>query len=114
MEHALGRAWVHTGFITAPYWHLSVTESVALPPDLQEHHVPLAYHRSDPSLLPIDRPRCPKCPGRMLLARIEPGPAHSDLRTFECPECHVQRVLVEDPMKSATAGWQYSGLYPPK
>jgi len=50
----------------------------------------------------------------MLLARIE-GPAHSDLRTFECPKCaHVQRVLVEDPMKSAKAGWQYSGLYPPK
>jgi len=82
--------------------------------------MPLAYHRSDRSLLPIDRlpidrPRCPKCPGRMSLARIEPGPAHSDLRTFECPECaHVHRVLVEDPMKSATAGWQYSGLYPPK
>jgi hypothetical protein len=49
--------------------------------------MPLAYHRSDPSLLPIDRPRCPKCRGRMLLARIEPGPAHSDLRTFECPKC---------------------------
>ena len=58
--------------------------------------------------------RCPKCPGRMLLARIEPGPAHSDLRTFECPKCeHVQRVLVEDPMKSAKAGWQDSWLYPP-
>jgi hypothetical protein len=52
----------------------------------------------------------------MLLAWVEPGPAHSDLRTFECPKCaHVQRVLVEDdPMKSAKAGWQYSGLYPPK
>ena len=74
----------------------------------------LAYHRSDPSLLSVDRPRCPKCPGRMLLARIEPGPAHSGLRTFECPKCeHVQRVLVEDPMKSAKAGWQDSWLYPP-
>jgi len=77
--------------------------------------MPLAYHRSDPSLLPIDRPRCPKCQGRMLLAGIGLGPAHSNQRTFECPKCaHVQRVLVEDPMKSAKAGWQDSGLYPPK
>jgi hypothetical protein len=73
----------------------------------------LAYHRSDPSLLPIERPRCPKCQGRMMLARIEPGPAHSDMRTFECPKCkHVRRLLAEDPMKST--GWQDSGLNPPK
>jgi ribosomal protein S27AE len=92
-----------------------VTESVALPPDLLEHPVPQAYYHTDPSLLPIDRPRCPKCQGRMMLARIEPGPAHSDLRTFECPKCeHVQRMLVEDPMKSVKAGWQNSGLTPPK
>jgi Zn ribbon nucleic-acid-binding protein len=63
----------------------------------------------------IERPRCPKCQGRTMLARIEPGPAHSDLRTFECPKCeHVQRVLVEDPMQSAKAGWQDSGLNPPR
>ena len=76
--------------------------------------MPLAYHRSDPSLLPIDRPRCPKCPGRMMLARIEPGPAHSDLRIFECPKCeHVQRVLV-DPIKSVeTRGWLQGQLQSP-
>jgi hypothetical protein len=73
--------------------------------------VPQAYNHSDPSLLPIDRPRCPRCQGRMMLARIEPGPVHSDLRTFECPKCeHVQRMLVEDPMKSVKAGWHNSGL----
>ena len=93
-----------------------MTESVALPPDLLEHHVPQVYNRPDPSLLLIERPRCPKCcQGRMMLARIEEGPDHSDLRTFECPKCeHIQRVLVEDPMKSAKAGWQNSGLTPPR
>jgi hypothetical protein len=42
----------------------------------------------------------------MMLARIEPGPAHFDLRTFECPKCaHVQKTLVKDPMNSTAAGW---------
>jgi hypothetical protein len=76
--------------------------------------MPEPYSRSDPSLLPIERPRCPKCQGRMMLARIEPGPAHSDLRTFECPKCeHVQKMLVEDPMKSDN-GWHHSGLRAPE
>ncbi len=92
----------------------SVTESVALPPDPQEHYLPEAYSHSCPSLLPIERPRCPECRDRMMLARIEPGPAHSDLRIFECPKCeHVQRMVVQDPMKSAS-GWQHSGLNSPK
>jgi hypothetical protein len=51
----------------------------------------------------------------MMLARIEPGPAGADLRTFECPKCeHVFRTTVEDPMKSAKAGWQNSGLRAPE
>ena len=82
-----------------------MTESVALPPDVRKHRVPQAYNHSDLSLLSIERPRCPKCQGRTMLARIESGPAHFDLRTFECPKCeHVQRVLVGDTMKSAKAG----------
>jgi ribosomal protein S27AE len=77
--------------------------------------MPLAYSHSDPSLLPTERPRCPKCQGRMILASIEPGPAHSDLRTFECPKCaHVEKKLVEDPMNSAKPGWQNSGLRAPE
>jgi hypothetical protein len=76
--------------------------------------MPEPYRRPDPSLLPIERPRCPECQGRMMLARIEPGPNHSDLRTFECPKCeYVQKMLVEDPMKSSL-GWQHSGLNSPK
>jgi DNA-directed RNA polymerase subunit RPC12/RpoP len=77
--------------------------------------MPEAFIRSDPSLLPIERPRCPKCQGRMMLARIEPGPAHSGLRTFECPKCgHVRKALVEDPLlTSANSGWIAGELKPP-
>jgi hypothetical protein len=48
----------------------------------------------------------------MMLARIEPGPAGSVLRTFECPTC--DRVLAEDdPIRSHMA-WLNSGeLRPP-
>jgi RNase P subunit RPR2 len=58
--------------------------------------MPLAYP-AEPSLIPIERPRCPKCQAPMMLARIEHGPAVSDLLTFECLKCeHVQKVLTED------------------
>jgi hypothetical protein len=44
-----------------------------------------------------------------MLARIAPGPAGFDIRTFECPACdHVHQRVVElvDPMKSfETTGW---------
>ena len=78
--------------------------------------MPEAHYRSDPSLLPIERPRCPNCQGRMKLAQIERGPSGADLRTFECPKCkHVQRMLVEDPFRSGNTGWTASGgLRPPK
>jgi ribosomal protein L37AE/L43A len=66
--------------------------------------MPEAYTRPDPSLLPIERPRCPKCQDRMRLRRIESGPDSSDLRTFECSKCgHIHKVLAEDPIKSAKA-----------
>ena len=51
----------------------------------------------EPSLIPIERPRCPKCQARMMLARIESGSAGSNLRTFECIKCEqVHKVLAED------------------
>jgi hypothetical protein len=89
-----------------------VTESVVLPPDpTPVHSMPEA---SEPSLLPIERPRCPKCQGRMMLARIELGPNGSDLRTFECPKCErVQKMLVKDLLQSANTGWTERGLGPP-
>src|SRR5712671_6844852 len=63
--------------------------------------MPQFHTRTEPSLLPIECPRCPKCQsGHMMLARITPGPGGSDLRTFECPKCnHTHRTLAEDPMK---------------
>ena len=78
--------------------------------------MPQAYIHPDPSLLPIERPRCPKCQGRMMLARIEPSSAAgSDLRTFECPECeYVYQMVVGDPMNSGSSGWQHSELKAPE
>jgi hypothetical protein len=53
----------------------------------------------------------------MMLARITPGSAGFDIRTFECPECdHVHQRVVElvDPMKSRkTAGWLQGELRAP-
>ena len=73
-----------------------------------------AYPRPDPSLLPIERPRCPVCEGRMNLAGIAPGPDGSDLRTFECSRCGgVHKVLAEDPMKSTKVQWHNSRLHSP-
>jgi hypothetical protein len=62
--------------------------------------MPRTYILPDPSLLPIERPRCPKCEGRMMLARIELDTNSSALRTFECSACeHVQKVLAEDTVR---------------
>jgi hypothetical protein len=70
----------------------------------------------EPRILPIERPQCPKCKGgRMMLARIQPGPErNSELRTFECPRCdHALERVARDPMKSDKAGWN-SDLKPPQ
>jgi hypothetical protein len=34
--------------------------------------MPEIFARTEPSLIPIARPRCPKCQGRMTPTRIEP------------------------------------------
>jgi hypothetical protein len=72
-------------------------------------------HSSGPSLVPVQRPRCPKCDERMSLARF-PGPSAFDIGTFECAGCHlVHAAAVEtDPMKSAAVLWLAShDLRPP-
>jgi len=70
---------------------------------------------STPQLSPIERPRCPKCQNRMMLARIMPGPKGFDLRNFECDKCdHVLTLTIAtDPMDSAGAGWLAGELKPP-
>jgi hypothetical protein len=62
---------------------------------------------SGPSLTSIERPHCPKCDARMSLARIAPGPAGFDVRTFECAGClHVHILTVEtDPMEFDAVRW---------
>jgi hypothetical protein len=73
--------------------------------------MPQSHTLAEPSLLPNERPRCPKCQERTMLARIQPGANGSDLRTFECPKCdHLHKMMVED----SNAGWVNSGLKPPK
>jgi hypothetical protein len=42
----------------------------------------------------IERPACPKCQTRMMLARIMPALLGTTLRTFECSVCnHVLKTL---------------------
>jgi hypothetical protein len=73
-------------------------------------------HSAGPSLLPIERPLCPKCQERMNLARIMPGPKGYDLRNFECDKCdHVITVTVAiDPMHSNVLRWLEGDLRPPR
>ena len=69
--------------------------------------MPEPYTRPEPCLLPVRRPGCPKCAGRMMLVGIAPGPAGLELRTFECRNCNhgFTNAVVKDPMNTVTAGW---------
>jgi len=73
-------------------------------------------HSNGPSLMPIERPRCPKCNNRMSLARIMPGPNGYDLRNFECDKCDnvMTLTVATDPMKSNKLGWLAGELKPPE
>jgi hypothetical protein len=76
--------------------------------------MPEAYARPEPSLIPIARPRCPTCQGRMTLTRIEPARNGSDLCTFECSKCErVYEILAEDATKSARAQSQSGNFSSP-
>lgn len=62
------------------------------------------------------RPCCPKCQTTTMLARITPGPAGFEIRTFECPACDQVHQTVEptDPMKCVTThGWLRGQLSAP-
>lgn len=79
--------------------------------------MPDSHSRSSgPSLMAIERPRCPKCTSRMNLVRIMPGPKGFDLRNFECDKCdHVVMLTVAtDPMKSDAMRWLAGDLKPPE
>jgi hypothetical protein len=56
----------------------------------------------------IERPRCPKChQPRMLLSKLEAGPAGFEYRIFECQKCaRIHTMIVSsDPMESDLHGW---------
>jgi tRNA(Ile2) C34 agmatinyltransferase TiaS len=69
-------------------------------------------HSPGSPLTRIERPHCPKCRIRMMLAGIEPSFAGPDLWTFKCPKCELAyKVLAEDPNEIT---WQCSrGLSSP-
>jgi DNA-directed RNA polymerase subunit RPC12/RpoP len=51
---------------------------------------------SHPPLSHFERPSCPRCGTRMMLARIEADKPDYDKRTFECPECqHSESLIVK-------------------
>jgi hypothetical protein len=63
--------------------------------------------KPDPELLPIQRPRCPKCGARMLTTDLSPGPDGFESRTFACLRCNhtEKKTLASDPLKSVAVGW---------
>jgi hypothetical protein len=50
----------------------------------------------------------------MTLARFEPGPASSVLRTFEGPTCERVLLAEDDPIRSHVAWLNSSELRPPE
>jgi Zn ribbon nucleic-acid-binding protein len=54
--------------------------------------MPGTFERTDPSLIPIDRPRCPKCQKRMVKIHYE------DIKRFNCVNCgHFEISLASAP-----------------
>jgi hypothetical protein len=70
--------------------------------------VDIAMAEPDPELLPIQRPRCPKCSMRMITAAVVPSSTGFEDRTFECMKCNhtVAKTMAVDPVMTGVAkGW---------
>jgi hypothetical protein len=76
-------------------------------PNLEKH---------DPELLPMGRPRCPKCQARMVTTAVVDGPDGFEHHTFECQKCghSEQKVVAVDPLKPDAVAWTHSELRPPQ
>ena len=48
----------------------------------------------DPPVPSTERPACPKCECLMWLTYVEPDRPHYDKRTFVCPRCEFQEMVV--------------------
>jgi hypothetical protein len=95
IDQSLGDPEAHDGTITAPSRHLSVTESVALPPNqgkrvMLNGSVPSFFHGKPTS----ERPFCADCESPMILSRLEPDKAGFDLRTYACLMCSATESIV--------------------
>lgn len=74
---------------------------------------------TDPSLFPVsplERPRCPRCQTRMMLARREYHEAdRTENRLFECSKCDfVETKVVTDPLQSGALARLANGIRPPE
>jgi tRNA(Ile2) C34 agmatinyltransferase TiaS len=71
--------------------------------------------KPDPVLLPVQRPRCPRCQARMSTIDLSPGPEGFEHRTVECSKCGYSEETVAacDPLRSNAVGWLASELKPP-
>ena len=49
--------------------------------------MPGTFERPDPSLIPTDRPRCPKCQKRMIKIAIRTGLEGRGMSEFKCGGC---------------------------
>ena len=61
-----------------------------------------ATRKPDPELLPIHRPRCPRCQTRMITVGIELESGGFERLSFECRKCgHAEtETVVGDPYRS--------------
>jgi hypothetical protein len=96
-------------------WQFSVTESSVTLPPLQGSVMSKSQLSPTSRLTPIERPRRPQCTSRMTLTSTSPGPIGFEHRLFDCPDCNSvqKRVVMSDPMKSASAGWLAGELIAP-
>jgi hypothetical protein len=51
----------------------------------------------DPGLLPIRRPKCPRCNVRMTEIDVADGPEGFERHTFECARCGLRDVKISPP-----------------
>ncbi|ABD87729.1 hypothetical protein RPC_2175 [Rhodopseudomonas palustris BisB18] len=70
--------------------------------------------RLDAELLPMQRPRCPKCQVRMVSVAVAPEPNGAEERVFKCLKCNESRARrSEDPLRSGAVGWLAGELRKP-
>jgi hypothetical protein len=68
---------------------------------------------SDPELLSINRPRCPKCGMRMVRTPVTVAAEGFEYRTFECLKCghgETKKMPADPVMTQVADGWLKSEL----